>query len=149
MVLLFFLPLLILGQDQPQLRSLPIPEARSGTPQGELWMKWSLDQRLGYVQGFLQGLHEGYRDACVKAGLITPSSPTLADKCIAQIPKIAFTSDQYEDLVTRFYTEYPQDKQLPIHLLLQKLSEPKMTTDGVHKWLDDLVESTRSKNQGK
>jgi hypothetical protein len=47
------------AQDVPPVRSLPMSEAKvNGGPeiaQGNLWMHWSADHQLGYVQGWMDG----------------------------------------------------------------------------------------------
>ena len=88
----------------------------------------------------MDGGYWGYFDACTEARIAAPVSP-LQDKCMAHIPAAHQTSEEYSASVTEFYSKYPQDRALPIRLLLGKFLEPGMTADGVHKWLDDLIES--------
>jgi hypothetical protein len=134
-----------LAQDRQPIRSLPIPEARINGPtdiaQGDLWVGWSADHRLGYVQGLLDGTYSGYSDACTEAQIAAPSLPRLNDKCLAHIPTPRLKSEEYTSMVTEFYSRYPQDRALPIKRLVMKFLEPGMTVDGVHKWLDELIES--------
>jgi len=58
-VLLFGLLARGVAQEVPPVRSLPMPEARvNGGPelaQGNVWMHWSADHQLGYVQGWMDG----------------------------------------------------------------------------------------------
>jgi hypothetical protein len=111
--------------------------------QGNLWMSWSVDHRLGFVQGLLEGSYWGYFNACTEAGIAAPSLPDLNEKCMAHIPAAHLTSEEYATMVTEFYSKHPEDRALPIRRLLLKLLEPGMTVDGVHKWLDELIESVR------
>jgi hypothetical protein len=60
-----------------------------------------------------------------------------------RIPVASLKSEQYVELVTEFYSKYPQDRALPLRLLLLKLLKPAVTVDGIHEWLDKLVESAR------
>jgi len=133
------------AQNQTPLRSLPIPEARVNGPtdiaQGDLWMTWSADHRLGYVQGLLEGSHSGYFDACTEAQIAAPTLPRLNDKCMAHIPAARLQSEEYTAMVTEFYSKYPQDRALPIARLTMKLLERDMSIDGVHRWLDKLIEA--------
>jgi hypothetical protein len=136
-----------LAQEVPPARPLPLPDARLNGPtesaQGNLWMGWSADHRLGYVQGWLEGSYWGYFNACTEAQLEAQSIPDIQDKCLVHIPSAHLTSEAYADTVTEFYSKYPQDRALPIRRLLRRLLEPDMTVDGVHKWLDELIESTQ------
>ena len=138
---------LCLSQGVPPIRPLPFPDARVNGPtdiaQGNLWMGWPAEHQLGYVQGWLEGAYWGYFNACTKAHVAAPSVPHLQDKCLANIPAPNLTSEAYLAQVTEFYSKYPHDRALPIRRLLRKLLEPCMTVDGVHKWLDELIESAR------
>jgi hypothetical protein len=123
-----------------------MPEARVGpgdVGEGNWWIGWSPDHRLGLVQGLLEGSYWGYFNACTEASVIARSLPDLGDKCLAHIPAAHLKSEEYVALITEFYSKYPQDRALPIRRLLMKLLEPKMSVDGVHKWLDELIESVR------
>lgn len=132
------------AQNLPPLRDLPLPEARvigsDDEAEGNLWMRWSGDHRLGYVQGYLTGAFWGYFSACTKVQIAAPSLPALRETCMSQIPAASLTSERYMELVTKFYSKYPQDRALPIRRVLLKLLEPGMTVDGIHKWLDEMIE---------
>jgi hypothetical protein len=141
------LPLLFASskaQEGPPLRHLPIPEARVNGPsdgaQGNLWMSWSIDYRLGYVQGLLEGNYWGYLSGCTEARS-APATPSLGDKCLMQAPAVHLRSEEYAALVTEFYSKYPEDRELPMRHLLLMLLKPGMNVDGVHHWLDQIIES--------
>jgi hypothetical protein len=145
-VVLSFLQASAVAQTPPPMRSLPMPEARvapGDVGEGNWWMGWSPDHRLGLVQGLLDGSYWGYFHACTEASVIARSLPDLQDKCLAHISAAQLKSEQYVALITEFYSKYPQDRALPIRRLLMKLLEPQMSVDGVHKWLDELIESVR------
>jgi hypothetical protein len=137
---------LAVTQEVPP-RPLPLPDARlngpNDIPQGNLWMGWSADHQLGYVQGWLEGSYWAYFNACTEAKIAAPSVPDIQDKCLEHIPSAHSKSETYSAKVTEFYSKYPQDRALPIRRLLKKILEPGMTVDGVHKWLDELIESVR------
>lgn len=140
-----------LAQNATPVRPLPMPDARVGpndVAQGDVWIGWSSDHKLGYVQGALEGAYWGYFNACTQASLLVPHSATLQRDCLAHVPEPHLKAQQYAALMTDFYSNYPQDKALPMHRLLLKLLEPNMHVDGVHKWLDELIESVR-KSGGK
>lgn len=137
-----------MAQDVPPVRSLPMSEAKvNGGPefaQGNMWLHWSADHQLGYVQGLMDGSYWGYFDACTEARIAAPSIPKLQDKCMERIPAAHLKPEEYTAKVTEFYSKYPQDRALPIRRLFGKFLEPGMTADGVHKWLDELIASVQS-----
>jgi hypothetical protein len=141
------------AQDAPPVRSLPMSDAKvNGGPEfaeGNVWMHWSVDHQLGYVQGWSDGSYWGYFSACTEAKIVAPSLPDLQDKCLVHIPATHLTSEEYSAKVTEFYSKYPQDRALPIRRLLGKFLDPGMTADGVHKWLDELIESVRRSFEAK
>jgi hypothetical protein len=141
---------LLLGSGSAQtlkpIRPLPMSDARLGPgdiAQGNLWMGWSPDHKLGLVEGLLDGSYWGYFQACNEASLAARSVPNVGDKCMEHIPAAHLKSEQYVSSMTEFYSKYPEDRALPMRHLLMKLLEPGMSVDGVHKWLDDLIESVR------
>ncbi len=141
---------LLLGSGSAQvskpIRPLPMAEARvspGDVAQGDLWIGWSPDHRLGLVEGLLDGSYWGYFQACNEASLAARSVPNLGDRCMEHIPAAHLKSEQYVSLMTEFYSKYPEDRALPMRRLLMKLLEPSMGVDGVHKWLDELIESVR------
>jgi hypothetical protein len=144
---------LSVAQDVPPVRSLPMSEAKvNGGPefaQGNLWMHWTADHQLGFVQGWMEGSYWGYFDACTEARIAAPTAAGIQDKCMAHIPATHQSSEEYSARVTEFYSKYPQDRALPIRRLLGKFLEPGMTAEGVHKWLDDLIESVRRSFEAK
>jgi len=141
------------SQELPPIRSLPLSDAKlSGPediPQGTLWMEWATDHQLGYVQGWVDGAYWEYFNACTQAGIAAPSVPDIQQKCLDHIPTRHLSPEAYSAKVTEFYSKYPQDRALPIRRLLEKLLEPRMTADGVHRWLDELIDSVRGSEKGK
>lgn len=134
------------AQTSKPIRSLPMADARVGpgdVAQGDLWMEWSPDHKLGFVQGLLDGSYWGYFQACNEAGLVARSVPDVVDNCMKHIPTAQLKSEQYVSLMTEFYQKYPEDRALPMRRLLMKLLEPRMGPDGVHNWLNELIESVR------
>lgn len=142
-----------LAQEAPPIRSLPLADAKlSGPediPQGTLWMEWAADHQLGYVQGWVDGAYWEYFNACTQAGIAAPSVPDIQQKCLEHIPTRHLSVEAYAARVTEFYSKYPQDRALPIRRLLEKLVDPQMTVDGVHKWLDQLIDSVRGSEKDK
>jgi hypothetical protein len=142
--MMFVLAVLALAQEPPPIRSLPLPDARvsdSYDAEGNLWIRWSADHRLGYVQGWLEGSYWGHFNACVEAQIAAPTVGGLQDKCMSSTPAARVKSEEYTAEVTEFYSRFPQDRALPMRRLLGKLLERGMTVDGVHNWLDGLIES--------
>jgi hypothetical protein len=135
-----------LAQTAKPIRPLPMADARIGPgdiASGNLWVEWSPDHKLGLVEGLLDGSYWGYFQACNEASLAARSVPNIVDKCLEHIPAAHLKSEQYVLLMTEFYSKYPEDRALPMRHLLMKLLEPGMGADGVHQWLDELIESAR------
>jgi len=136
------------AQTAPPIRKLPLTDAVIGQngeeAEGNLWMSWSSDRKLGYVEGLLIGSYWAYNQACTESSLLARSISNLQEDCLSHRPTIRYSSEQYVKLMTEFYSKYPEDRALSMRRLQTKLSEPEMTIDGVHKWLDELIESVRN-----
>lgn len=134
-------------QDVPPIRALPMADAKViGRPefaQGNIWLHWSGDHQLGFVQGWAEGGQWEYRLACTEAQIAAPSVRNVQDKCMEHFPATNMASEEYSARVTEFYSKYPQDRALPIRRVLKKFLESGMTADKIHKWLDDLIASVQ------
>jgi hypothetical protein len=130
------------GQDS-QERASRFPDSR-GSFQGDLWMGWNHSQRDMFIRGFLVGHHEGFRRGCGTAvDVVKPitrpaESPedTPIGRCLAGEQVFRKEASYYEDFVTGFYTEHPEDRDLPLRILLED-SEEK-TPGQVHEWVNKV-----------
>jgi hypothetical protein len=128
-----------IGQRPVRPRTLPFPEVRLGPngegAEGELWLSWSEEKRLGFANGFVQGYVEGWRGACYSAS----SDNKVVWDCQAARGDLVVSFESLRNMATHFYSAYPEDRALPIDRLLRELIKPGMTIERVHEWLDTLV----------
>ena len=129
-------------------RLLPFPEVHLG-PNGEgaegaVWLAWSDDQKLYFVNGFVQGFKNGWKASCSKSAEL--ASANIYGGCIDARFQIDKPFGHYRDLASEFYTKYPEDLALPIDRLFSKLMEPEMTAQKVHQWLNELVDRSKKAN---
>jgi hypothetical protein len=109
--------------------------------QGSLWMGWNGTQRDMFIRGFLVGHDEGLRRGCssvanvTKFDAIRTESPedSLIGKCLANQEIFRKAASYYENFVTAFYTKYPEDRDLPLQILIED-SEDK-TPEQIHEWV--------------
>jgi len=84
--------------------------ATTNSREGEAWLKWSPEGRRTYVQGYLQGLQEGYDEE-------TKSSK----ECWSHYPVNYKDPAPFIDKITLFYQEYPTEQSTPIAQILKEL----------------------------
>lgn len=110
--------------------------------QGKAWLSWDKNQRLMFLSGYVNGWLKGHRVGCLDYERGTPyrSSTAAAEKlpmgkCMDLSPKFSRSMEDYEELMTRYYKDYPNDLNLPIAKLLFELSDNQnMSLDQVHRW---------------
>jgi len=121
-------------QEESRIRTV-----RTGASEGKLWLSWGRGTRVGFVRGYLTGIHVGYRDGCFESSKDQPSSatPTATDSpfghCLSKSLRFSNTPEYYEIQITRFFATYKSDLGLPLDELLRLLSEGK-TLDQIHEW---------------
>lgn len=110
--------------------------------QGKIWLSWDKPQKLGFLSGYVNGRLKGHRTGCLDYEIGTPYRSSTAvgeklpeEKCMDLSPKFSRTTEEYEQLVTRYYKNYPDDRNLPIAKLLFELSDNQnMSLDHIHQW---------------
>ncbi len=132
---------LMLAQDS-KIRALPFPEVHLG-PNGEgaegyVWLGWTDDQQLFFVNGFVQGFRIGWKASCGKSTELARTN--VYSECVDARSQAEKPFNVYRNEATEFYTKYPEDLALPIDRLFSKLVESGMTAPKVHEWLNELVE---------
>ena len=107
-----------------------------GLLEGERWLTWSDETRIGYVTGFLWGFEQGYFQGCEvgEKTYSTKVSGLPGEKCIAKIPNHLKTPGEYAEIITRYYRSYPDDRNVHVLSLLVGLqSNPDLTIQEIHK----------------
>jgi len=101
--------------------------ATTNSREGEAWLKWSPEGRRTYVQGYLQGLQEGFASGCrfgVEGGKpeISYDEETKSSKeCWSHYPVNYKDPAPFIDKITLFYQEYPTEQSTPIAQILKEL----------------------------
>lgn len=102
-----------------------------GPAEGEIWLGLDANGRLGFVRGFIVGVHAGNTDGCFRYDLTQPSKgvKNLAglpfNKCMAGAPSFSKEPDYYVAQMTAFYKDYPADVGFPLSELMIMLSKNK------------------------
>ena len=115
------------------------PSART-VKDGDLWIGWDKVQRLAFINGYIQGNRDGHQKGCgtaeqiVAGGVVSKVMNELVTHCLKSE---AFTKspDNYAESITNFYQEYPQEREVPIRVLFQLMSdESGKTPEQMHAW---------------
>ena len=126
------------GQQQEKR----IRTVTTGAPEGANWLSWDQGVRIGFVRGYLAGLHTGYRDGCFGSGTDKPASTNAKSaldsqfgNCLDKALRFSKEPEYYESTVTKFYETYQSDLGLPLVEVLRLLSdsESKNTLE-IHRW---------------
>lgn len=98
--------------------------------QGNLWLSWSPERRLGFTEGYIWAYQRGFSDACVAYFDASPPLTMTLDlansplqKCKLRQPSWAKAHDDYQKAVTAYYEKYPSDVDLPIPWLFLAFSD--------------------------
>jgi hypothetical protein len=115
--------------------STRFPETRSMS-QAKLWLYWSTPERLAFLRGFVvayrPALLRGCEFALDHVKIAYPKGEqTLADTalCFQQKEEFDKPVEDYEQLMTKFYKQYPDDDDVPLKFLLLELAAHKSPND--------------------
>lgn len=111
----------------------------------EAWLKWNKPSRIAFLAGYLRGHWDGVGAGCFDATRAVRSvpgvrgfTPEVADEmwmhCGTNYKPSNRAFESYEEVVTNFYTRYPEDRMVEIQDVLLLLSpDPKLTAEDVHE----------------
>ena len=121
----------------------------SSTPyNGNGWLSWDRPTRLAYVNGFLTGVADGQSSGCTIMTNALEASPQTAtldhaflehqrQNCEPEsLRRFTKPPEFYEVLLTRFYTQYPADRDILYSSLMSELADStdvEKTPAGIHK----------------
>jgi hypothetical protein len=116
-------------------RSTRFPETRS-ISQAKLWLHWGTPERLAFLRGFVVAYRPALLRGCefalnhLKSGN-PKGEQTLADAslCFQQEEQFDKPVEDYEQLMTKFYKQYPEDDDVPIKFLLLELAARRSPID--------------------
>jgi hypothetical protein len=116
--------------------------------EGDDWLKWNDETKLEYVSAYLSGYGRGFRDGCETGQrLYFAGKPKdlPGEKCLPEAASPSKYLENYAAMITAFYRTYPEDKRVPIHTLLDGMSDQKnLTQKQMHEYYGSNTE-TRSK----
>jgi hypothetical protein len=121
------------------------PGART-SKDGEMWLGWSADKRIGFVDGYINGRRDGHYAGCDAAlrvlfpqppGTVIPNNPW--GRCADAAD--TFTKGEptdYSDEITSFYQRFEADRDVPLDQVIHCLSDKqRQSADQIHQWLMD------------
>jgi len=121
-----------------QLFTFLVPPPPPPSP-AQSWLSRSVDEKYGYVLGYLSGFQGGKRLACsFYKGKIAASLPhkTLRPEnlpqqvCMTSLPYLIETHYYaYVDTITNYYTKYPHDREAEVSNILDAMATPPGLSD--------------------
>ncbi len=111
----------------------------------ERWLQWDKSSRLAFIMGNLRGHWDGVLAGCGDAKLevatlrgVSGFTREVADEmymhCGTRYKLSNRTFESYEEVVTSFYTRYPEDRIIEIQDILQLLAgDSELTAEDIHK----------------
>ena len=105
--------------------------------QANLWLKWTHDEREGYVSGYSIGYSAGYGSGCEQGTKDWPITVKgnvedfPLNKCISKQPDFSKGSEFLIRAVTDFYNAYPSDRDIYINEILDQLGRG-LTPQEIH-----------------
>lgn len=114
---------------------------------GDNWLKWDKSSRLAFVIGNLRGYWDGLGAGCGEAKILAKSLSGVSGlteevveqmrfRCVNKLKLSSRSFESYEEVITQFYNQYPEDKSVEVQDIMQLLaydSDDKLTPDELHK----------------
>jgi hypothetical protein len=128
------------GHQEPRINT-----QTSGAAPGSIWLNWDESTQLGFVRGYLVGVHVGYRNGCFWYDNLQRPNQTTVDptqtpfgRCLRHAEDFSDAPEHYSSKITEFYKSYPRDLMLPLDELLRFLSDsekkrPNEIDSAIHK----------------
>jgi hypothetical protein len=102
-----------------------------GHLQGEIWLGWGSNARVQFVRGFLTGYDDGWHGAC---GNSFTGNREQLESCQAAAQPFHRVSDAfYTNYLTQFYLSYPEDRDIPMRMLIHFADDE--SAEQVHVWV--------------
>src|SRR5215469_314897 len=122
------------------LHSTRFPETRT-VLDADLWSSMDHSERSSFLKGYMAGYQWGRKSGCVDAEAIVHKrkedhgEADLWPECFGKGSRFGNSLAYYEKAVTDFYSQYPGDRDIPLSVLLDKLSDSEhMTLEQIHAW---------------
>jgi len=109
---------------------------------GEEWLSWSPEQRTVFVDAYLMGYLRGKSNACIGAAELFEVGKPVHDlnesvdrRCFRHAKSYSRGADHYANLITEFYREHPEYRNIPnVYLMV-------LLTDDRYKTADEIYEA--------
>ena len=139
------------AKSQTNSRKIHFPNART-SKDGDIWLQWDRSHRLGFVEGYLRGNHDGHEKGCLSAQEVksetskTETSLLGMTQCLKTEKSFSGPVDIYANKITEFYQQFPSDREIPMIYVLTFLSdEDKKDFKQIHQWYLSLDAQHRQK----
>lgn len=111
--------------------------AQRSRREAKIWLRWSPDERQGYVWGFSVGHAEGYEKACRLMDGLWPVGVKRGQSdplriCFAKEVGLSRGANYYAESVTEFYKRYPGDQDIMPGEILEQLAKG-LTLDQIYR----------------
>jgi hypothetical protein len=114
---------------------------------GNTWLRWDRPSRLAFVMGNLRGYWDGQGAGCGEAKILAQSlsgvsgltegvAEQMRFRCANKLKLSNRSFESHEEVVTDYYTRYPEDESIEIQDILEQLiydSDGKLTAAEIHK----------------
>jgi hypothetical protein len=118
--------------------------AQVSTPRpgsGEEWLSWKPEERRLFVGAYLDGYQRGKTDACIAAGELFDQHKPVHDledlpdrRCFRHAKAYSRKPDDYVAVMTNFYTNHPQYRNIPrIYLIFLLTDDRYKTADEIYQ----------------
>lgn len=134
--------------DSSKISAAREPQAEMTSPfSGHTWLTWDKPSRVAFITGNIQGYWDGQAAGCGQAKLLVMSpsaSVSLTEeaaeqmrfRCVNKFKLSNRSFDSYEQVITDFYSRYPDLRQIEVQDLLQMLMydpQGKLTAKGLRE----------------
>ncbi|SRR5258708_27851261 len=113
----------------------------------EMWLKWDKSARLAFIMGNLRGHWDGVgapagcgdanraiRSLAGISGFTEEAAEKMRMNCGNTYKPSSRSFESYEEVITTFYTRYPEDRIIEIQDVLRLLAgDPELNAEDIHK----------------
>jgi hypothetical protein len=109
-----------------------VTKPQAGT--GYEWVLWTPEQRSSFIDGFWTGYVMGTRRACdvtddlFEVGKMHRVGEDPSARCLARLELYSKDARLYTAVLTDFYTQHPEYRNIPVVYLMRFLTDSKFKT---------------------
>jgi hypothetical protein len=110
-----------------------LASAAENLTDGDIWLHWSRERRQAFVDGYIVGYYRGHLNGCQDgAGEANKPAADFLSKCFNRRLGFSVETGLYEEQITKFYTLYPENRNLSEKYILEALAG-NLTIEEIHK----------------